>query len=49
MKSVLIIFLILNINFSKIFDNFNISMSGVLGMPIDSNSNSNSNIKKIIM
>ena len=44
MKSVLIIFLILNINFSKIFDNFNISMSGVLGMPIDSNSNSNSNI-----
>ena len=52
MKSVLIIFLILNINFSKIFDNFNfnisLSMNGVLGMPINSNRNRINNINDSI-
>ena len=41
MKSVLIIFLILNINFSKIFNNFNIS--NVLAMPINIDDNINNN------
>ena len=52
MKSVLIIFLILNINFSKIFDNFNfnisLSMNGVLGMPINNNRNRINNINDSI-
>ena len=47
MNSILIIFLILNINFSKMFDsfNFNFNISGVLGMPIDIDINIDNNIK----
>lgn len=53
MSSILIIFLILNINFSKIFDNlnFNININGVLGMPIDidinTDNDNNDNINNI--
>lgn len=47
MNSILIIFIILNINFSKMFDsfNFNFNISGVLGMPIDIDINIDNNIK----